>query len=220
MRIKVCCIASVDEARIAHEAGAHLLGLVSQTLSGAGAIPDDRIRVIAESLPGSAMPCLLTSEVDPNAIAEHARSTRVRAVQLVGEISPNRVAVLRPLLPGIQLIKVIHVEGRSSVKLASSYEQIADCLLLDSIVRQDGGDSLGGTGKAHDWSVSREIAKVSAKPVFLAGGLNPDNVEGAISAVSPDGVDVCSGLRVGGALKETLLAEFVARATAAAVASS
>ena len=103
------------------------------------------------------------------------------------------------------------------MKMASSYSQVADCLLLDSVVRRAGGDSLGGTGKTHDWNLSREIARASTKPVYLAGGLNPQNVEAAISRVSPDGVDVCSGLRVGGALQESLLAEFVARAMAAAV---
>jgi len=107
----------------------------------------------------------------------------VRAVQLVGQISPANVQVLRAAIPGVQLIKVIHVEGPQSMKMASSYSQVADCLLLDSVVRRAGGDSLGGTGKTHDWNLSREIARASTKPVYLAGGLNPQNVEAAISRV-------------------------------------
>ncbi|MCA9758834.1 MAG: phosphoribosylanthranilate isomerase [Candidatus Eisenbacteria bacterium] len=214
MRVKVCCIASVEEARLAHDAGADLLGLVSHTLSGAGAISDDRIRAIVDSLPASATPCLLTSELSPHEIARHARSTRVKAVQLVGDISRQDVTALRSLIPGTLLIKVVHVEGPQSVDLASSYDAVADALLLDSVVREPGSDSLGGTGKTHDWNVSRRIVESVTKPVFLAGGLNPWNIEGAIAAVGPGGVDVCSGLRESGALSQSLLTDFVARARA------
>jgi phosphoribosylanthranilate isomerase len=216
MRVKVCCIASVDEARLAHEAGADLLGLVSQTLSGSGAIPDGRIRAIVDSLPDSATPCLLTSEYDPHAIAQHVQTTRVRAVQLVGPISPQDVSALRSLVPDLALIKVIHVESSRSYDLASSYADVADCLLLDSAVRSADSVLLGGTGRTHDWSLSRRIADATAKPVYLAGGLHPGNVEQAIAAVTPDGVDVCSGIRRAGSLSKSLLADFVARAAAAA----
>lgn len=200
---------------MAHRAGAQLLGLVSQTLSGAGAIPDRMIREIADSVPESATTCLLTAETDPARVAEHVKSTRTRAVQLVGRIAPGDVSRLRSAVAGLQAIKVIHVEGPQACDLAAAYFEGADALLLDTAVRGPNSDELGGTGQTHDWRISREIVRRSPIPVFLAGGLGPANVESAIRGVRPHGVDVCSGLRKDGDLDRGLLSEFVARAAAA-----
>lgn len=215
MRIKICCIKSVEEARAAHDAGAHILGLVSQTLSGPGAISDALIREIAESVPHSASTCLLTSETDSRSVADHVRATGTNAVQLVGAITPEAVGDLRCDAPGISLIKVVHVESTAAVEVASRYFEVAHALLLDTAVRGARSDSLGGTGKTHDWRISRKIVQSSPVPVYLAGGLNPENVEAATLNVRPDGVDVCSGLRRGGILDASLLSDFVAHATAA-----
>jgi phosphoribosylanthranilate isomerase len=64
---------------------------------------------------------------------------------------------------------------------------------------------LGGTGRAHDWAISRKIREAIEKPLYLAGGLTPDNVARAIETVQPFGVDVCSGVRTDGKLDERKL---------------
>ena len=68
---------------------------------------------------------------------------------------------------------------------------------------------LGGTGRAHDWDISRRLVAASPVPVLLAGGLKPDNAAAAIETVRPFGLDVCSGVRTDGALDATKLTALV-----------
>jgi phosphoribosylanthranilate isomerase len=84
-----------------------------------------------------------------------------------------------------------------------------DALLLDSGNPSLATKELGGTGRAHDWAVSRRIRDAVGVPVYLAGGLNPQNVRKAIAQVQPFGVDVCSGLRTDGRLDAVKLEEFM-----------
>jgi phosphoribosylanthranilate isomerase len=90
-----------------------------------------------------------------------------------------------------------------------------DALLLDSGNQSLPVKELGGTGRTHDWSVSRRIVEAAPVPVYLAGGLTPDNVGEAVRRVRPFGVDVCSGVRSGGRLDEARLAAFAAAVRAA-----
>jgi len=216
MRIKVCCIQSIDEAKLAISNGAHALGFVSEMLSGTRVIKDDEIRKIVEATPRTFATVLLTSEDDPNTIVRHQQATRTNTLQLVGPVSPDTVRDLRDALPGITLIKVVHVQDSSSIDAALSFSAVADVLLLDTKVKVHDGEALGGTGVTHDWSISREIVEASPLPVFLAGGLAPENVAEAIRIVSPFGVDVCSGLRPNGSLEAGRIRDFVARASGAA----
>ena len=212
MKTKVCCITSREDANRAVQAGATAIGFASRTLGGPRAIEDERIREISRAVPSEISTFLLTSETDPDSIAEHQRETQTNTIQLVGEIDPSNVRALKQRLPHVALVKVIHVEGPESVDLAAAYVESADALLLDTKVRHREGDALGGTGLTHDWSVSRRIVEQSPVPVFLAGGLDPENVVAAIRAVEPFGVDVCSSLRRGGTLDPERVRDFVERA--------
>jgi len=216
MRIKVCCIQSIDEAKLAISYGAHALGLVSKMPTGTKGIGDDEIRGIVEAIPPTFATVLLTSSDDPMAIARHQRATRANTLQLVGPISSESVRGLRDALPGISLIKVVHVQDSTSIDAALSFSNVADALLLDTKVKVRGGEALGGTGVTHDWSISRRIVEASPLPIFLAGGLTPENVAEAIRAVSPFGVDVCSSSRPNRTLEPDRLSDFVARASGAA----
>jgi phosphoribosylanthranilate isomerase len=215
MRIKVCCIQSIDEARLAISSGAHALGLVSKMPTGTRGIGDNEIRTIIEAIPPTFSTVLLTPSADPMAIVRHKRATGANTLQLVGPIGSESVRELREALPGIALIKVVHVEDSTSVDAALSFSSVADVLLLDTKARVRGGEALGGTGVTHDWSISRRIVEVSPLPVFLAGGLSPENVAEAIRTVSPFGVDVCSSLRPSQTLEPDRLGDFVARALGA-----
>ena len=218
VRIKICCIQSTDEARLAVAAGADALGLVGTMPSGPGPIDDSLIAAIAAAVPPPVATFLLTSETDPSAIIEHARRCRTNTLQLVDRIEPGGHAALRAALPAVRLVQVIHVGGPEALEEARALAPLVDALLLDSGRPHEAVKVLGGTGRTHDWSVSRRIVAAVSCPVFLAGGLRPGNVAAAIAAVHPFGVDVCTGVRRPDyALDPGRLEPFVAAVEAASV---
>ncbi|MGI9452151.1 MAG: phosphoribosylanthranilate isomerase [Geminicoccaceae bacterium] len=208
-RIKICCISSPEEARLAVEHGADAIGLVGPMPSGPGVIDDRLIAEIAQAVPPPVATFLLTSETSPDAIIAHARACGTNTVQLVDHVAPSDYPVLRAGLPGIRLVQVIHVEGPSSIDDAKTMGHLADALLLDSGRVSLQVKELGGTGRTHDWSLSREIVRVSPCPVFLAGGLKPENVGQAIREVRPYGLDLCTGVRTENRLDAEKLRRFV-----------
>ncbi|MEJ2371808.1 MAG: phosphoribosylanthranilate isomerase, partial [Gemmatimonadales bacterium] len=121
---------------------------------------------------------------------------------------------LREALPGVRLVQVVHVTGPEALNEAVDVSRRADALLLDSGRPDLAVKQLGGTGRVHDWEVSRAIRNAVDVPIFLAGGLGPDNVAEAVRTVQPFAVDVCSGLRTGGRLDEAKLRDFVAALSA------
>ena len=209
MRVKICCIGSVEEARLAIHYGAHAIGLVSHMPSGAGVIPDERIREIARSLPPAIGSFLLTSRQEPDAIIDQQRSARVNTLQLVDRMALDHLRTLREQLPGVSLVQVVHVTGPEALDEAARVAPLVDAILLDSGNPNLPVKQLGGTGRVHNWDLSAQIVRSVSCPVFLAGGLRPDNVAQAIARVQPFAVDVCSGLRPQGYLDERLLVEFM-----------
>lgn len=212
-RLKICCIASVDEARLAMAAGAHALGLVSAMPSGPGPIDDELIAEIARAVPSGVASFLLTCLSEPRAIVEQVRAAGVNTVQLVDAVDPSAYAVLRAGLPGVKLVQVVHVQGEASVGEAQTVARHVDAVLLDSGNPTLAVKELGGTGRVHDWSLSRRIREQLDVPVFLAGGLGPGNAAEAVAHVGPFGLDLCSGVRTDGRLDEVKLSAFVAAAT-------
>ncbi len=209
-RLKVCCITSVEEARIAIDAGADALGLVARMPSGPGPIEDDLIAAIADSIPAPIATFLLTSEVDPDAVVEHVLRTRVNTVQLVDDsVTTDVYAALRDACPAVRIVQVVHVRDKDSVSLALRAAKYVDTLLLDSGNPFARVRELGGTGRTHDWALSREVVQNSPKPTFLAGGINPSNVADAIAQVRPFGIDLCSGVRTAGHLDAAKLRSLV-----------
>jgi phosphoribosylanthranilate isomerase len=189
--------------------GASAIGLVSRMPSGPGPIPESRIRDIARTVPPGVATFLLTCETTAKLIIEQQRSCRTTALQLVDEVAPGVHARLRDALPGISIVQVIHVRDDDALRQAIAAATDVDAILLDSGNPSLSTKELGGTGRVHDWTLSKRIRDTVAAPVFLAGGLNPDNVAKAITQVAPFGVDVCSGLRTNGNLDETKLAAFM-----------
>lgn len=208
-RIKVCCIASEEEAALAIAMGASAIGLVSRMPSGPGPIPEARIRDIARIVPPGIATFLLTSETTAEPIIAQQRYCGTNTLQLVDEVEPGVHAVLRAALPGIKIVQVIHVRDENAVAEARQVSPQVDALLLDSGNPSLATKELGGTGRAHDWAVSRRIRDAVQVPVYLAGGLNPLNVGKAIGQVQPFGVDVCSGLRTDGRLDAEKLEQFM-----------
>jgi phosphoribosylanthranilate isomerase len=208
-RVKVCCIGSVDEARLAIAAGADALGLVSAMPSGPGVIPDELIRAIAAIVPPPIATFLLTSRQCVADIVEQQRRCATNTIQLCDRLLEGSHADLRAALPGVAIVQVIHVSGRASVDEAVSVAKHVDALLLDSGDQTLATRELGGTGRVHDWRLSAAIRHATQAAVFLAGGLRAENVQSAVQQVDPWGLDLCSGVRSGGALDPTKLHAFM-----------
>jgi phosphoribosylanthranilate isomerase len=216
IRIKICCIQSEGEARLAIAAGADALGLVGTMPSGPGPIDDELIAAIAARVPPPVATFLLTSETEAEAIIAHARRCRTNTLQLVDRVADEVYPLLRLALPGIKLVQVIHVAGEESVAEAVAAAAHADALLLDSGQPHAAIKVLGGTGRVHDWALSRRIVEAAPCPVILAGGLRADNVGRAIAAVRPFAVDLCTGVRRADySLDPAKLTPFVAAVAAA-----
>jgi phosphoribosylanthranilate isomerase len=210
-RVKICCIASVEEARAAIRAGASALGLVSSMPSGPGVITEALIAEIAAAVPPPIATFLLTCGQDTGDIIAQQRRCRTNTVQLCDRLTSGSYADLRGAMPGVSLVQVIHVTGEESLEEALSVAPHVDALLLDSGNQSLMVKELGGTGRVHDWSVSRRIREQVRIPIFLAGGLRPENVREAIQQVGPFGLDLCSGVRTAGRLDEEKLGRFFAR---------
>lgn len=225
MFLKLCALQTPTEALAAHAAGASAFGLLcGLTHRAEDQVTPDQARAIVAALPPAAETVLVTHLTAPGPIADLARAIGVRAVQAHGDLPPDGLLALRALLPGLRLIKAIHVDAPAATVLARARPYLqpsplgTDAILLDSRT----ADRLGGTGRTHDWAVSRAVAAaLSPIPIILAGGLTPDNVAAAIAAVfspgRPAGVDVNSGVEhpATGAKDPDRMRRFVAAARAA-----
>ena len=208
MNIKICCISSIEEAALAVKHGAWALGLVSAMPSGPGPISEDLIAEIVATVPPHIRTFLLTSKQDAASIIAQQRTTKANTLQLVDSVADDVYKEIRKQLPDISIVQVIHVVDETSIEEARHAAQFADMLLLDSGNPKLAVKELGGTGRTHNWSLSRKIVEAVTVPVFLAGGLNAGNVRDAIAAVRPFGVDLCSSVRTEGRLDEVKLQEF------------
>jgi phosphoribosylanthranilate isomerase len=211
-RIKICCINSITEANIAIENGADAIGLVAEMPSGPGPIPDELIKQIAQSVPPFIGTFLLTSKTSADEIIKHHHRTRTNTIQIVDLLSHGTYSQIREALHGVKIVQVIHVIDSKSVDLAIRLSENVDALLLDSGNPSLKIKELGGTGRVHNWSLSKQIRDKSKCPIILAGGLKPENVRQAIQEVHPFAIDVCNGVRTDGRLDRKKLSAFVMNA--------
>jgi phosphoribosylanthranilate isomerase len=216
-RVKICCIANVDEAALAIECGASALGLVSHMPSGPGVIGDEQIAQIAATVPPAIGSFLLTSRQKVSDIIEQQHLCRTNTIQICDHLTTGTHRDLKDALPGISVVQVIHVTGPESVEEAERVAPHVDAILLDSGNQKLAIKELGGTGRTHDWTLSRAIRERVKVPLFLAGGLTPENVFQAIDEVGPFGLDVCSGVRTDSKLDPDKLRRFFAAVRRAGV---
>ena len=211
-RIKICCIQSQQEAQLAIRYGASALGFVTDMPSGPGVLPEDQIAEIIAQVPPPIATFLLTCSQHVETILAQQRFCRANTLQLVDAIPKGAHRQLREALPGIRIVQVVHVTNPESLDEALALENEVDAILLDSGNPSLAVKELGGTGRVHDWEISRQICERLSKPVFLAGGLKPENVAQAVQRVQPFGLDICSGVRTEGTLDEEKLAGFIRNA--------
>jgi phosphoribosylanthranilate isomerase len=208
-RIKICCISSITEAKMAIAHGADALGMVGKMPSGPGPIPDWLIAEITKTIHPPVASFLLTSEQSSEEIIHHVRRVDTNTVQIVDELTSGTYRDIKVSLPYLKIVQVIHVNGEESIEQAMRIPSEVDALLLDSGNPKGVIKTLGGTGNIHNWEISREIVQNVKVPVFLAGGLNALNVRRALEIVNPFGVDVCSGVRTNGRLDVEKLVAFI-----------
>jgi phosphoribosylanthranilate isomerase len=207
-KVKICCIQSIDEAELAIKYGASAIGLVSEMPSGPGVISEDLIEEIAAAVPPTIDTFLLTSKLDADSIIEQHRKCKTTTLQIVDRVKTNVLITLKQELPAIRLVQVIHINGEESITEAINVSSFIDIILLDSGNQKLEVKELGGTGRTHDWTISRKIRDAVSVPVYLAGGINAKNVLVGVKEVYPFGIDLCSGVRVNGELNEKRLEEF------------
>jgi phosphoribosylanthranilate isomerase len=207
-RVKICCIASINEAKLAIKYGASAVGLVSDMPSGPGPIPEALIEEIAASVPPGISSFLLTCKQDVDSIIDQQRRTKVNTIQIVDKLIYGSHIDLKKALPGISIVQVVHVSGEESIKEAAEISENVNGILLDSGNPLLKIKELGGTGRIHNWELSRKIVQSVSVPVFLAGGLKAGNIIDAVNKVKPFAVDVCSGVRTNGKLDEEKLRTF------------
>jgi phosphoribosylanthranilate isomerase len=198
---------------MAVEYGACAVGLVSHMPSGPGVIDEERIAEIASKVPPSVGTFLLTSRQTVDDIIQQQRFCRTNTIQICDHLTRGTHRDLKDALPGISIVQVVHVTGPESVAEAEQVATHVDAILLDSGNQKLAVKELGGTGRIHDWAISRAIRERIRVPLFLAGGLAPENVNQAIDAVGPFGLDVCSGVRTDGKLDAKKLTSFLSAAT-------
>lgn len=209
-RVKICCIADETEAELALAHGADAIGLVTKMPSGPGVITDHEMHRIARWALGKAWIFVLTSQKLPVRVVEQARGIDGVRLQLVDRVPHTMYEAIRSGAPHAKIVQVIHVRSRADVAEAIAVAPFVDEILLDSGNPDAAVKELGGTGRTHDWSLSRAIVESVDRPVWLAGGLRAENVAEAIATVRPFGVDICSGVREAGVLSPRRLQAFFA----------
>jgi phosphoribosylanthranilate isomerase len=207
-KIKICCISSVEEASLAIKYGASALGLVGEMPSGPGVISDAQILEIAKTVPPPIATFLLTSQTSSAGIIEHHKKVHTNTIQIVDELKSGTYQEIRETLPSVKIVQVIHVIDDKSVDEACELAELVDSILLDSGNPNLQIKELGGTGRVHNWDLSRKIVENCGKPVFLAGGIKAENVRKAFETVQPFGFDLCSSVRTDRKLDERKLENF------------
>lgn len=196
MRTKICGIRNLADAQIAIDGGASAVGfLVGITHIAEDKITADEAKAIIQKLPPFVSTVMVTHLTDADEIIGMAQKLGVTTVQIHDYVEPDIAKQIKDELRIVKTIKAIPVVDKvDALEMTHAFQGFCDALLLDSV----SPGRIGGTGEIHDWKISREIVEASELPVFLAGGLKPENVGEAVRAVRPFGVDVNSGVEVDG----------------------
>ena len=214
-KVKICGITNLEDARAAISFGADAVGFLVGKLhpSTSSFLSPEQVSEIVAHLPPFCSTVLVTHLSRPEELIPLLKITNVTTLQLHGETTPQEAIQLKKQIPFLKTYKAVHVFDDSSIQEASRYVGSVDGIVLDTAIKATG--QVGGTGKTHDWSISKKIVLSTPLPVILAGGLNPENVADAIRLVRPYAVDVNSGVsNPDGTKNHNKLSVFISRAKA------
>lgn len=190
-KVKICGITNLPDAISAVLLGADYVGFLVEIKSSKDNVTIEEAKEIISKLPLEVKPVYVTYEKKAKKIIEIAKEIDPALIQLHNDIDIREIKQIRRSLKQIQLTKTVSVKNKKSIKEAKKFSDYVNFILLDTAAK----GKKGGTGRKHDWDISAEIVKEIKKPVFLAGGLNPDNVLDAVKKVQPFAVDVNSGVK-------------------------
>ena len=147
----------MEEAKMAIQFGASALGLVANMPSGLGIISDELIMTISKSVPPPIATFMLTSETSAQQIITHHKRTLTNTIQIVDELAEGTYEAIKKALPAIKIVQVIHVIDEKTIDEAIKISKFVDALLLDSGNPSLEIKELGGTGRAHNWKISKKL---------------------------------------------------------------
>jgi phosphoribosylanthranilate isomerase len=193
--LKICCMANVAEAHAAIAAGASAIGVVGPMPSGAGIITLEAAREICRAMKGRAHCFLLSSAREAEDLIAEIDFTGADVLQIVDHVDEDVRLAIRAARPDVKIVQVVHMESEASVVWGLQAAHSADMLLLDSGSFAGPVKELGGTGRVHDWTLSRDLVTSAPVPCLLAGGIGAHNARVALTDVKPFGLDLCSSVR-------------------------
>ena len=206
VRVKICGITSIDDARAAVGAGADALGFMFYEPSPRCVTPGQAAAIIGE-LPAHVAKVGVFVDADEATVRDTADAAGLDTLQFHGNESPEYCARFE-----LRTIKAFRVKDSESLGQLPDYE--TDAWLLDSHVK----GVPGGTGARFNWDLAVE-AKRLGRPILLAGGLTPENAADAVGQIAPFGLDVSSGVEASPGRKDAAkVAALIANAKGTATA--
>lgn len=194
--VKICGIRDSENLKAATQAGADYIGFVFYAPSPRAVTPQEAA-ALGKLLPAGIKAVGLFVDAPDHEIASAIQGTNIAMLQLHGAEDPQRVAAIQEKF-GLPVIKAIRIGSADDLATVPEYEDASDWLLFDS--RPSNAPLPGGTGQVFDWSLL--AGRSFKKPWMLSGGLTAQNVAGALSVVSPDAVDVSSGVETAPGIKD------------------
>ena len=198
VRVKICGITREEDLAVAVAAGADAVGFLVGVPSSPRNLTLERAETLLKQVPIFVDSVVVTAPQNINELVEICERLKPSAIQIHGKKQLDSLEI-RERIRDIRLIKTIYVKKESLSEAIIKDSKIFDAILLDSFTR----DQFGGTGRVHDWALSRQIKEaVKPVPVILAGGLKPENVKEAVLTVQPYAVDVASGVELKPGVKD------------------
>ena len=196
--MKICGITREEDLAVAVDAGADAVGFLVGVPASPRNLTIEQAKLLMSKAPIFVDTVVVTAPKSVEDLVTISETLKPSAIQIHGTKRFVALAI-REKIPVTQLIKTVYVKPDSLNEENVEDLKHYDAVLLDSFTK----DQYGGTGKVHDWTVSRQIKDaVAPVPVILAGGLNPQNVKEAVLAVQPYAVDVASGVELRPAVKD------------------
>ncbi|MDE1153302.1 MAG: phosphoribosylanthranilate isomerase [Micavibrio sp.] len=192
MRVKICGLTRAEDAQLAQDLGAAMLGFIFYHGSKRFITPD-AAAVIVPKMTAMTVGVFVNQSDDVAAIAA---KTGLSGVQLHGDETPQMVEKIRKIFPGL-VIRALRPEKPADLDAIKDYQGLADMILIDAAAP----GQYGGTGHTGDWGLAVQ-AKDYGIPVILAGGLNPQNISDAAKAVQPYALDLSSGVEASPGIKD------------------
>ncbi|WP_440952607.1 phosphoribosylanthranilate isomerase [Methanococcoides sp. FTZ1] len=212
-RVKVCGMRSAEDIDIAVSSGVDAVGFITDVpVDTPRKIDLKKAQELVSQVPFFVDSVLVIMPGTASEAIDMVNSVRPDVVQIHSPLDADNMRLLRDNTD-VSIVRTFHVPSEGNVEVsgliaevdALSSEDLIDGILLDSYV----SGKVGGTGKMHDLSISRQVVEAVDVPVILAGGLNADNVSDCVKQVSPFAVDTASGVETDGKKDAEKIRRFV-----------